>query len=253
MKNSDLGTRMKSYENINRYYLTRRMPLIVRVDGKAFHSYTKNFKKPYDEEFVYTMVETGKALLKEIQGSKLVYIQSDEISILATDYKELNTQAWFDKNLQKMVSVSASIATAYFNDSISNDFNKTDNKIALFDSRVFVLPKEEVNNYFLWQQQDATRNSIQGLGQFHFSHKELTNLNCNQIQEKLFQEKHINWNDIETWKKRGICLYKTQATQVKVESIEDSCVSIPIIRTKIITDREIPIFSQQIDYVEKWL
>ncbi len=243
MEHSDIGTRMKGYEDINRYYLTKRMPMIIRVDGKSFHTYTKNCKKPFDEKFRYAMFETGKALLNEIQGSKLAYFQSDEISILATDYEELNTQAWFDKNLQKIVSVSASIATAAFNNPIHNDLNK--DEMALFDSRVFVLPKEEVCNYFLWRQQDATRNSIQGLGQFHFSHKELHKLSCNQIQDKLFKEKFINWNDIQTWMKRGICLYK-KAISRKIDNND-------VIRTTIVEDLEIPIFSQDRNYIEKWL
>lgn len=243
MEHSDLGTRMKKYEDINRFYLTRRMPMIIRVDGKAFHSYTKGFKKPYDETFVNTMVETGKALMTEIQGSKLAYIQSDEISILATDYEELNTQAWFDKNLQKIVSVSAAVATARFNFIRYNGCNKN---LPTFDSRAFVVPKEEVCNYFIWRQQDATRNSIQGLGQFHFSHKELHNLSCNQIQDKVFKEKAINWNDMQIWMKRGICLYKKQGCIIHLPTDE-------IPRTGIIEDREIPIFTQDRTYIEKWL
>jgi len=246
-ENDSLGSRMKAYEEVNLHYLTRRMPLIIRVDGKAFHTLTRKyqFEKPFDLNFMEAMIETGKGLLNEIQGSKLAYIQSDEISILATDYENLETQSWFDKNLQKMVSVSASVATMCFNNYIHNLIKCDSN--ALFDSRIFVLPKEEVCNYAIWRQKDCTRNSIQGLGQANFSHKEMSGLNNDQVQEKLFQERKINWNDFETWKKRGVCLYK-KTVQKTVPNIAE-----PVMRTEIEVDWEIPIFTQDRNYVEKWL
>lgn len=246
MDTSDLGTRMKEYESVNQYNLLRRMPFIIRLDGKSFHTFTKKikFQKPFDENMMKAMIMAATKLIEEIQGSKLAYVQSDEISIMAIDYENINTQAWFDKNLQKMVSVSASIASIYFNDYLKKMSLSID-EYGLFDSRSFVLPKEEVCNYFIWRQSDSVRNSIQGLGQAYFSHKQLHKLNCNQIQEKLFQENQINWDKIEIWKKRGICLYKRQ--------VEKEQYGTKIFRTEIVEDWEIPIFTQDRNYIEKWI
>jgi tRNA(His) 5'-end guanylyltransferase len=169
MDKTSLGDRMKSFEDVWRFSLTPRMPLIIRVDGRAFHTLTKqmHFKKPYDILFMNAMVAAGRDLFEDIQGVKLVYIQSDEISVFANDYEKLETQAWFDKNLQKIVSVSASVATRGFNrycrKGIIKPFGVEE---GTFDSRAFVLPKEEVCNYLIWRQKDATRNSIQGFKQF---------------------------------------------------------------------------------------
>lgn len=195
-KNDSLGDRMKeNYENRAKTFLVRRMPVIIRLDGKAFHTFTKGLKKPYDEIFHNTMNATMKYLCENIQGCKLGYTQSDEITLLLTDYDTLTTDAWFDYNVQKICSVSASMATMAFNKFLRNNFNAVDldadleyvkmlfKKLdcAMFDSRCFNIPTEEVTNCFIWRQQDATRNAIQMLGQCNFSHKELHNKSCNDI------------------------------------------------------------------------
>jgi tRNA(His) 5'-end guanylyltransferase len=232
----DLGNRMKGYERVPNIRLTPRMPFIIRVDGKAFHSFTKGFDKPWDLKLVEAMTTAAQHLMKEVMGSKIAYIQSDEISILCTDYDRLESQPWFDKKVQKICSVSASIATMAFN----SDLLKSKGKIhhACFDARVFPIPKEEVCNYFIWRQQDAVRNSIQGLGQNKFSHKQLQGKNGSQIQEMLFQEHGINWNALETWKKRGWCVVR-EKTETE--------------RTLIKPDWDSPTFSQDRDYIEKHL
>lgn len=199
-----LGDRMKTYEDVNRNFLQRRTPTIIRVDGKAFHTLTRGLDKPFDENFSNAMLNVARDLCDEVQGVKLAYWQSDEISLILVDYDRLTSQAWFDKNIQKMVSVSASIATASFNNWFQHPGEC--NTRALFDSRIFTLPKEEVCNYFLWRQQDAVRNSINSLGQAHFSPKQLHGLNTDQVQELLFKEKGINWNDCPIWQKRGACV-----------------------------------------------
>jgi len=240
-----LGDRMKDfYESRSRIYLPRRLPLIIRVDGKAFHTLTKGFSKPYDLIIRDCMEATAIELCKQVQGCKIAYIQSDEISLLLTDYDDIKTDAWFDKNLQKIVSVSASIATLAFNkkmfDIHQQGIGKTKLFQALFDSRAFVLPKEEVVNYFIWRQNDATRNAIQGLGQYHFSHKEMQNINTTLLQEKLFIQKQINFNDEPTWYKRGWCIIKETVT---LPSHPES------IRNQWIPDYEIPIFTKDRDYI----
>jgi tRNA(His) 5'-end guanylyltransferase len=197
-----IGDRMKeNYENRSRYKLTRRMPVIMRLDGKAFHTVTKGCDKPFDEFLNRCMVETSKYLLKNIQGSKLVYTQSDEISILLTDFDQLNTDAWFDYNIQKMTSVSAGYASAFF-----TQMWKTGNVI-VFDSRVFNIPKEEVCNYFIWRQLDWERNSIQMLSQANFSHKQLHKKSNSDMHEML-HEKGINWAKLEDKWKNGTTISK---------------------------------------------
>lgn len=259
MSKDNLGDRMKGYENITRNYLTRRMPTIIRIDGKAFHTFTKGFKRPFDMIMMESMWETTKYLCENIQGCKIAYTQSDEITLLLTDYDELNTSPWFDKNIQKMISVSASMATLAFNKAfnekvygkILNDdemklFEIYKKKIntALFDSRVFNIPKEEVCNCFIWRQVDAIRNSIEMVGRANFSHKELFKITCNQIQDKLFKEKNINWNNLPTYQKRGVCIVKEK---YQLDNEEKT------VRTRWIVDKDISIFSQDRNYIEKYL
>lgn len=184
MDKSNLGDRMKKYEGIPRIHLTPRMPLIIRLDGKAFHTYTKGFEKPFDGSLIAAMTKAAISLSNEVQGFKIAYIQSDEINVLINNYEGFDTQAWFDNNLQKIVSVSASIATAYFNKymwSVGVGVNKT----AIFDSRAFVVPREEVCNLFIWRQQDAERNSVSSLAQAHFSHRQLHGKNVKEMREML--------------------------------------------------------------------
>ncbi len=199
-----LGDRMKEfYENIFRFKLPHKSYFLIRVDGKAFKTYTKGFQKPFDNHLIDTMNETCKYLCTKIQGAKLGFVQSDEISILLTDLDDIKTSLWFDGNIQKICSVSASLATGQFNSLI----NKTE--IAFFDARIMCIPsKEEVVNYFIWRQEDATRNSIQSVARAYCSHKECDNLNCNKLQELVFQKHRINWNDYDDGLKRGRCVIK---------------------------------------------
>lgn len=192
-----LGDRMKeNYENRTRTFLPRRTFTIIRIDGKAFHTYTRGLQRPFDDKLINDMDETAGFLCKNIQGSKLAFVQSDEISILLTDFGEINTNAWFDGNIQKIVSVSASLATAKFNE-------LRPNKLAFFDSRVFTIPsRTEVENYLIWRQQDTTRNSISSVAQSLYNHKALEGKNTSEQQEMIFQ-KGINWNDYAPKYKRG--------------------------------------------------
>ena len=232
----ELGNRMKTnYEQIPKLRLTRRTPVIIRIDGKAFHTFTKKFKKPFDHILMDTMQLTMKFLCENIQGCMLGYTQSDEISLLLTDYTTFETQPWFDYEVQKICSISASMATLAFNKeftrmannyidttmeawNISDDEKKYMETLekamamgAMFDSRCFNIPKEEVTNYFYWRQLDATRNSIQMVGQANFSQKQLHGKSCNVIQDMLHEEKGINWNDFSIPEKRGACCIKTES------------------------------------------
>lgn len=185
-----------NYEDRFRYLIPRRGFTIIRLDGVAFHTYTRGLKRPFDEIFIADMDNTAKYLCERIQGAKFAFVQSDEISILLTDFDRLTTDAWFDGNLQKMCSVSASMATAVFN-------QLRPGKLAYFDSRVFTLPyAEEVINYYIWRQQDCTRNSVTAVAQSLYSHKELMGKSNSDKQELIFQRGQ-NWNDYPARQKRG--------------------------------------------------
>jgi tRNA(His) 5'-end guanylyltransferase len=198
----NLGNRMKDYyENRTKSFLPRRTYSIIRIDGKSFHTYTRGLKKPFDEKLINDMDETAKYLCENIQGTKFAFVQSDEISLLLTDFDNLQTSAWFDGNIQKITSISASLATAKFNE-------LRPNKIALFDSRVFTIPSNiEVENYFIWRQQDTVRNSISSVAQSLYSHKELHNKNVSEMQEMCFK-KGINWDNYSPKYKRGRLIVK---------------------------------------------
>ena len=227
----DLGVRMKTfYEQIPKTKLMRRCPVAIRIDGKAFHTFTRGFHKPFDEILIKSMQETMKYLCENIQGCVLGYTQSDEITLILVDYKKLTSSAWFDYEVQKICSIAASMATMAFNkffrdnvgdylyenydDQYLADYIKTlqnaVDKGAMFDARCFNIPKEEVTNLVYWRQLDASRNSIQMVGQANFSHKELQNKSCNDIQDMLMIQKGINWNDLPTYQKRGSCCVRNK-------------------------------------------
>lgn len=253
---------MKGYEFQSRTSLLKRTPVIIRLDGKAFHTFTKGLDKPFDKEFIEIMQNTMLNLCENIQGCVLGYTQSDEITLILVDYKELDTCAWFDNEIQKIVSVSSSMATLFFNKELYKEYELYDGHLlrqftisrfseiddrtlinrgmllssklfkATFDSRAFNLPKEEVCNNLIWRQQDATRNSINSLAQSLYSHKELQGISCKDIQNKMLIEKNVNWNNLETKLKRGSCAIKDD-------------------NGKWFIDNEIPIFTENRDYIDK--
>ena len=265
MKNDSLGDRMKSfYENRSKTYLTRRTPVIIRLDGCHFHTFTRGFAKPFDRRMMEAMQETTLALCNEIQGCVLGYTQSDEITLVLVDYKSLDSEAWFDYSVQKLCSVAASKATKHFNrifaekasglmkryydnllpnkkkykdiiDEVGKVVNAYERAIkvgAEFDARAFNIPIAEVTNCVLWRQQDATRNSISSLAQAHFSPKELHKKNTSEMQDMLMEKFGVNWNNLETAQKRGACVIKGEKG--------------------FIIDREIPIFTGEgREYIEK--
>lgn len=234
--NDELGKRMKeNYEQVPKYRLMRRTPVIIRIDGKAFHTFTRGFERPFDKVLGNAMVKTMQYLCENIQGCIFGYVQSDEISLVLSDYKKLNSDAWFGYEVQKMCSIAASMATMAFNrffvqevndyylgnmdeyelkltsyecDQMYETYRKAAKKGAMFDARVFNIPKEEVVNCIYWRQLDAARNSVLMVGQANFSHNELQNKSCNVIQEMLHEQKGINWNDYPTRWKRGVCWTK---------------------------------------------
>ena len=256
---------MKDYENCYRLYLPKRQSIIVRCDMRAGHSFTKGFNRPYDALFAKCMWETAKQLCENISGCVFGYTQSDEISLVLVDYKNINTEPWFGNNLQKIVSISASMATHFFNEEFRREVfresvnyknwgsnNETphmkalNSRFAFFDARAFILPREEVSNYIYWRMLDCTRNSIQLTGQAYFSHNQLQGLSCNEIQEKLFKEKDMNWAKLPNWFKNGVAIYR--------EPTEIICPNgSTIVRGKWKIDLEMPIISKNPEYINKYV
>lgn len=253
--NDELGKRMKeNYEQVPKYRLMRRTPVIIRIDGKAFHSFTKGFNRPFDEVLGNAMTKTMEYLCKNIQGCIFGYKQSDEISLVLQDYKRFNSEAWFDYEVQKMCSIAASMATMAFNKFFSEEvrkysrenicgctrtgdvfdyiykteearklcktYEKAVEKGAMFDARCFNIPKEEVVNCIYWRQIDAARNSVQMVGQANFSHRELQGKSCNVIQDMLHERKGINWNDYPTAWKRGVCWTKEKGVDYEMPMLK---------------------------------
>lgn len=280
----DLGCRMKTfYEQIPKTKLMRRCPVAIRIDGKAFHTFTRGFHKPFDEVLIKSMQETMKYLCENIQGCVLGYTQSDEITLILVDYKKLTSSAWFDYEVQKICSIAASMATMAFNKAFSKNvedfeqyyateheingwygkgtpeyemcqiYTKAVDKGAMFDARCFNIPKEEVTNLVYWRQLDASRNSIQMVGQANFSHKELQNKSCNDIQDMLITQKGINWNDLPTYQKRGSCCVRNKIV-IETDSVmitaqlRDTSKS----ENEWIIDIDIPIFKGEgREYIDK--
>ena len=265
MDTSDLAKRMKDYEMRDRYFLQKRIPVAIRVDIRAGHTFTRGFKRPFDYIFMKSMQETAKYMCENMGNAKFAYVQSDEITIILTDYDALETDCWFNYRTDKLCSISASMATMafnkYFEENVTNEvleykmvphcvgiqqeikeYHNTLiaalDKGAMFDARCFNIPKEEVTNLIYWRQLDASRNSIQMVGQANFSHNELQNKSCNDIQDMLMLQKNINWNDFPTYQKRGSCVVKSDE---KETITEDNIGTKMTIRSKWIIDKEMPI------------
>lgn len=273
-----LADRMKNYENVERKYLYSRLPIIVRLDSCHGHSNFAQWKKPWDAVMEKAMNATALYLCENIQGVKLAYVQSDEISLLIHNLDTFESQLPYNGNLQKIVSVSASMASLRFNqvlhefieDMQSTDLGASGKKVlsswgideadvidlpwnnehiydkeVYFDSRAFNIPIEEVNNYFLWRQQDATRNSIESWGQHFYSHKELIGITCNQLQNKMLTEKDFNWNNLPTERKRGRCIIKAKI--IELTDPENK------VTTSWIVDNKLPLFNENHEYIERHL
>ncbi|WP_019060001.1 tRNA(His) guanylyltransferase Thg1 family protein [Streptomyces prunicolor] len=195
--NAPLAERMKQYEAPYRTVLPRRTHAVLRVDGRAFHSYLAGAQRPFDEAFMADMDAVAEALCTEIAGARFAYSQSDEISILITDFDTPTTQPWFGGVIAKQLSIAASLATAVLNE-------RRPGRRGLFDARVFTINDPvEVANYFIGRQRDAVSNSISMAAQAHFSHQRLHGVNSAGMQELLWSEKGVNWSDYPDGCKRG--------------------------------------------------
>ena len=254
----ELGKRMKAYEDESNKKLVKKLPVIIRIDGRAFHTFTKKLEKPFDDLLIDTMHETMRYLCKHVAGCVLGYCQSDEISLLLQDYKNEETQPWFEYRLNKLCSVTASMATFAFNRIFEDRvmefhnlccddrmlFDENEERIktlldccdkgAMFDARAFTLPFNEVTNYFYWREADAIRNSIEMVGHANFSQNQLHKVNTDGIK-KMLLEKGIDYDKIPVYKQRGVCCIKTKIPSFSPDNT-------PVMRTVWVTDIDIPIF-----------
>lgn len=240
---NSLFQRMKIYEDAAETTLPRRLPVIIRVDGKAFHTYTKCLAKergkPFNRHLIHVMETTAMKLCREVQGTQLAYTQSDEISLLVHGYKTFSTQPWLNNRIQKMCSIAAGVASATFTKESwkiwkdpMDGFVQDDIVPAVFDARVFVLPEAEVCNYFIQRQQDATRNSIQSLARSLYSHRQCDHKNTDQLKEMCTQAE-VPWESLPTTQQRGRCLVRLE-----------HCWTV---------DYETPMFVENRDYINKHL
>lgn len=242
MNKPTLGDRMKGYERAFEGVLPGRIPVIIRLDGKAFHALTRGTEKPFDDSVIQAMNTAMLALCEEVQGTVLAYTQSDEISLLLHNYQNQDSQPWFGNEIQKMVSISAAVASTAFTLETHKIFGKT--RTALFDSRVFVLPESEVSNYFLWRQRDSIRNAINTIGQAIFSPRELHKKNIDQVK-KMLLDKDVDVDDREAWplsQIRGRCAVRTlrKDSSPRAEGIY---------KMQWTLDENIPLFQENRNYV----
>lgn len=278
MDTSDLANRMKEYEKRNQYYLQKRTPVAIRVDGRSFHTFTKGFQRPFDKILMTTIQETAKYMCENIQNAKFAYVQSDEITIILVDYDTLETDCWFDYRTDKLCSIAASMATMAFNKFFAENVEKLRSDVvqeyeidgktewvksmlpyfksyeaaiengAMFDARCFNIPKEEVANLIYWRQLDAMRNSVQMVGQANFNHKELQDKSCNDIQKMLWEEKGIDWNSFPTDCRRGAACIKMPPKEETIDAEK------PVANhSSWIIDNHMPILKEDWDYINKYI
>lgn len=226
-----LGDRMKAYERAFDHRLPNRMPVIIRVDGRAFHTWTRGLQTPMSEGLMEVMDSAAHQIVSEADGGVFAYVQSDEISVLVHTYRQFSSEPWLANRLQKLASIAASTAGSVV--SMQSGALHGFPRLASFDGRAFVLPESEVCNYFLWRQRDCERNSVLSLAQHHFSAKQMHKKNCGELQD-MIHEAGDNWNNWPTGFKRGRCVYRVEGKGVVI-------------------DREPPQFGKDRHYVERHL
>jgi tRNA(His) 5'-end guanylyltransferase len=255
----EFANRMKGYESKARTRLEPKTPVIGRIDGKAFHTLTRGMERPWDIRLQKSMWVATKHLCKNLQGCKLAYWQSDEVSVLLTDYEKETSQGWFDYKVEKMCSVGASLFTSAFLAAMMNYFPDRESDLRngkglpAFDARFFSIPKDEVTNYFIWRQKDAIRNSVQMLARAHFSHKDCANKDNVALKAMLLEEKGIDWEEEKTYLKSGLCVirkpFETTVTFERGGEMHTEEVTRKIWEPDLNTPR----FVEERDYIEKHL
>lgn len=215
---TSIADRFKRYESASTTRVVPRTATILRVDGKAFHTFSRFFKEreptePFSLEFASTMHDTAQMLMDNIQNAVIGYVQSDEISIVLNDWKRYDSQQWFDGKVQKIASVSSSMTSTFFMSTMQQKVEPDISKwrgLPVFDSRVFNVPHHEVWNYLLWRQQDAIRNSINGFARFYEPHKNLMNKNMTEARNYILAKHGKEWDDLIPLHRYGALLIGDQ-------------------------------------------
>lgn len=257
----DFGNRIKAYEEIETSrILIPHLPIYVRLDGKCFHSFTKNMKRPYDETLSNVMIETTKYLVKET-SAVIGYTQSDEISLIYY-YPDPKSEPMYAGKTSKINSILAAMCSVKFNQLATEQWPELmSNSLPIFDCRTFNLPNTaEAVNAILWRETDATKNAVSMAARTYFSHKQLQNKSGKEMQEMLFQEHNINFNDYPAFFKRGTFVKKVEEeerelSQEELQHISEGCTSSAPVRSKImsldmppfrkVTNREGVIFNDE--------
>jgi tRNA(His) 5'-end guanylyltransferase len=248
----NLGDRMKLYEDVYRLNLPPKIPVLCRIDGKSFSTFTRDLGKPWDSGFITCMQETAKYLCENIQGCKIAYVQSDEITLLLTDFETEKTQGWFNYNLQKMSSVGASFATAKFLQQVSELLPNKKDYLPNFDARFWSLSKDEVVNCFIWRQQDCIRNSVQSLARAHFSHNMCNNKNNEQLKNMLL-DNGISWEEQPNHCKYGACIVNVTNLKEVSYAIKGEAHKAIVDRSEWVVDMDIPEFKNNKQYINRLL
>jgi tRNA(His) guanylyltransferase len=208
MDKSGLAARAKLYQKEYDYRLPTKSYTILQLDGRAFHTFTKGMESPFDDRLIESMNTVAIAVLEEVTNAKFAYVQSDEINIFISDFDTETTQAYFANRIQKVTSISSSVASA----TMSRLY--PEKPLALFDARFFAVPdKHAAEEFFLWRQVDAIKNSIQSVGQSVFSHKELFQKKGPDIKDML-KEAGAPWEDFPLEKKQGRIVKREQKASV---------------------------------------
>ena len=239
------ASRMKEYEATAQQTLLRRTPVIMRMDGKGFSRLTRGMKKPFDEDLAACMYAAALRVLAEAQNVRLAYVQSDEISLLLTDFRQLGTEPWFGNSVQKLCSVGAALTTTGFCEMFMQRFAELcrPGRLPVFDARCFNLPREEVTNYFVWRQRDCERNSVSITAQTHLPHKELQGLNRVQMIELLRLKSGVEWDALPTAFKSGVVFTRELVSWEGQGSTTRARWTLA----------DAPVFSHKRDFIERFL
>ena len=210
-----LGDRMKQWENAYRSVVEPHSYLMLRLDGRAFHTYTRGLSRPFDAELVAAMDATMVALCEEIDGVRLAYCQSDEISLVVTDWRHgaptpgnptglRLSEPWLGGVVAKILSISAAVASVEFNDVRVGQSQRAG---AVFDARLWTFPGDEqgqaeVGNYLLWRQRDAIKNSVTMAASAVFSRRRLHGVNSEE-KHRLLVEAGKPWEGLPAGYRQG--------------------------------------------------
>lgn len=206
----NIGDRMKGYERCANPRLTPRVPVFIRVDGRAFHTFLRGFDKPFDEGYINTMVESATSVSKDMQNFRVAYVQSDEVTFMLHS-SDPRSEFWFDNKQQKMTSISASLMTANFNQ-ILPTYKEEVERVAVFDARAFNVPESDVVNAFLWRVKDWKRNSLQMYCRSFFSHKSLIGKNTKAMNQMLEDSEIPAWETLEPRLRNGTFIFRDGST-----------------------------------------